>query len=112
MSSTTQQYFPDADRYVLDFGACSAQRGYAQIGTASDAAWYGNWASPAERRVVTYAEGDLIIIQAFTDDEFVAEIRRIADFHRDADAFKGIDCGLNQQVEQAFRSMGLDDLLH
>lgn len=112
MPSRTERHFPNADSYVLDFGACSTTRGYAQIDTGSDAAWYGNWASPAERKVVTYAEGDIIIVQAFNDEEFVAEIRRIADFHRGADEFKGIDCGLNDQVEQAFRSMGLGDLLH
>lgn len=112
MPSRTERHFPNADRYVLDFGACSASRGYAQLDTGSDAAWYGNWASPSERKVVTYAEGDLIIIQAFTDEEFVGEIRRVADFHREADEFKGIDCGLNEDIGQAFRNMGLADLLH
>ena len=114
-----EKFVPEYDRYVFDLHHCTNKKGFAQVDTGTDAPYYGMWANPFDRRIVTYAEGDVIIQTAADMDEFAAEIRRIAAWHNDPDnaptsrsGFRGIDCGLDQEMKQAFCKAGLDDLLH
>lgn len=51
--------FEPGDRYRYDFDLCSCARGWAQVDTAQDASWFGTWASPAERTILNFAEGDV-----------------------------------------------------
>ena len=66
----TRQFAP-GDRYRYDFGLCSYENGWAQIDTAQDASWFGIWASPTERTILNFAQGD--VTRTICDND--AEIR-------------------------------------
>lgn len=99
----------DGSRYAYDTGECSAKNGYAQIDTTSDASYYGNWASPSARTIVSFAEGDVCRTICESDEEFTREVQRFADY--DPEDFIGIDAPTDTLAE-AFRSLGLGHLLH
>ena len=104
--------FIDADRYHWD-DQLTAEKGYAQIDSEQDAWYYGTWCSPFERKVVTYAEGDLTTATAATDDEFVAYIRRMDEASRKAGRGSlQIDPWFSQSLLDRFKQLGLGDLLH
>ena len=107
-----EKHYPNTSRYILDFGPCRTDEGYAQCDTLQDASYFGIWANPTERRIVTYAEGDLIIKDADTDEEFIEEIKKISLFHDLYDEFIGIDPGMNTELASKFKKLGLGDLLH
>ena len=103
----------DTDRYRFDHGECSAERGFAQVDTGQDASYFGTWANPTTRQIVSFAEGDITEQTADTDEEFVAELRAIYDWNvASGHGFKGIDAMLNSDIEAAFRRLGCGDLLH
>lgn len=109
----TERKFLPADRYVYDFGPCSVKNGFAQIDTSQDASYFGTWANPQTLVIVSYCEGDVTIQTADNAQEFANELRNIKAWNDNNDhTFKGIDPGLNSDIESAFASLGLDDLLH
>ena len=112
MRDVKTDFTPNGDRYEFDFKLCTAPKGWAQLDTESDAWYFGIWANPERRQTVNYCEGDLTIITVDTDQEFIHEIRRIADWHNEHNRFKGIDPGLNGDLKQRFVNLGLADLLH
>ena len=61
--------FEPGDRYHYDFDICSCARGWAQVDTAQDAAWFGTWASPSERTILNFAEGDVTRTICETDED-------------------------------------------
>ena len=101
----------DGERYRFDFGECSAAHGFAQLDTESDAWYYGAWANPHTLQLVTYTEGD--ITHQTTEDpaDFIAAVRDFAAFGG-PDHFKGIDPMGGAGIAEAFRALGLGDLLH
>lgn len=102
-----------ADRYKYDFGACSTQKGFAQVDTGQDAHYFGTWANPERLIVVCYCEGDVSIERYDSPGEFVAgilEIRRWNEEH--GHGFKGIDPMMNDAIKEGFVKLGLGDLLH
>ena len=105
--------FAPTDRYVYDFGPCSSKNGFAQLDTAQDASYYGMWANPEKRIIVSYCEGDVTTTICDNDKEFVEEIDRIADFNNSNGLdFKGIDPGFNDALKERFVSIGLSHYLH
>lgn len=100
----------EGDRYQFDWLLC--RRGWAQLDTGADAAWYGAWADPIGLVIVQFVEGDLIQTVCDTMDELAAELRRFADWHRKHDGFKGIDPGLNPDRQRIWRDAGLADLMY
>ncbi|MCL5779200.1 hypothetical protein M1105_19745 [Limibaculum sp. FT325] len=105
--------FEPGDRYRYDFDLCAPSKGWAQVDTAQDAAWFGTWASPAERMIVNYAEGDVTRQICETDAEFAAVLRELDRWNRE----KGygparIDPGLRPELAEAFMRLGLLDMLH
>ena len=98
------------DRYHFDFNACNIKKGFAQIDDRQDAPYYGQWANPAERKYVSYCEGDVMIMTFDNDAEFAEFIRKLSS---DAN-FKGIDpgCDHTNPVAEGFKRVGLGDLLH
>ena len=113
MSVTINRNFLPADRYRFDFGMCSYKNGYAQIDTKQDASYFGNWCSPSERTIVSYCEGDVTVTKADTDEEFVAEIRKMAAWNDEHGwGPLKIDALLNERLTEAFTALGLADLLH
>ena len=111
---TQDLFYPEAERYDLDFGPCSMKKNFAQVDTGQDASYYGIWANPFKRQIVSFCEGDLHIQNAETDDEFTETIRSIEKFHNKYDEFSGIDTGIDPEetVKTAFQKLGLGDLLY
>ena len=110
--TTTREFCP-ADRYVYDFGLCHFKKGWAQVDTSEDAPWFGTWASPSRRAILTYCEGDVTLQQADTDEEFAAELRRIKAWNEEqGHRFLGIDAACDPGMIAAFEALGLGDLLH
>ncbi len=110
---TVKKFIEDGDRYVFDFSLCTTGKGFAQLDTCQDAHYFGMWANPTKRQVVTYAEGDLTVKNADSDSEFVDEIRAIVIWHEENGLkFKGIDPGFNADLKASFIDLGLNDLLH
>ena len=98
-------------RYHYNFSLCSTTGQWARIDTGQDAPWFGQWANPFERRVLRYAEGDLSCTACGTDEEFTAELERIAEFHRNNDEWKGIDPWSTALLD-CFVAAGAGHLVH
>lgn len=108
-----ERSFYPSDRYTFDWGCCSTRNGYAQVDTSQDASYYGTWANPFERRIVTYCEGDVTVQTCDSDTEFRDAIIEMKNWteqfgHR----FLGIDCGFNCHLAHGFVTCNLGDLLH
>ena len=110
--TTTTSFHPGADRYELDFGPCSYARGFAQVDTAQDAWYFGTWTNPDTRRIVSFAEGDLTIRDAESDEEYTAALRELRDWNDERQQWKGIDPGLGETMRARFAALGVADLLH
>lgn len=102
-------HFPNGDRYALDFDACSARNGFAQIDTDSDAWYFGQWANPHRLRYVSFCEGDLTILDFDSAAEFA---RFIVESIASRDGFRGIDTMCNQRITRGFCAAGLGRFLH
>lgn len=109
----TTRSFQPADRYAFDFGPCSYANGFAQIDTAQDASYFGTWASPAARKIVSYAEGDVTIHEAESDEEFAAAVRQIDEWNvQHGYGNARIDPGFDPAMRAAFEAVGLADMIH
>lgn len=103
----------DADRYHFDFAICHPDAGWAQVDTPEDAWYFGTWANPTSLMITTYAEGDVTTRTCETAEEFVAEMRRIEAWTREnKGAPARIDPMLRDDIADAFRDLGLGDMLH
>lgn len=79
-------------RYQFDFRICSADQGWRQYDTHQDAPYFGIWVHLQKRRVVTYCEGDLSIVDCADDDHLRAELKCMGEFYGDPPpAFIAID---------------------
>ncbi|MDE0456064.1 MAG: hypothetical protein OXI15_02115 [Chromatiales bacterium] len=94
-------------RYDYDFTLCCE---WAQMDTEADAPWFGQWANPFTRTVITFAEGDETTTRCADDERFAAELRRIAAWHDEHNRWKGIDAW-NDPLAAQFASAGAGDLL-
>ena len=101
----TSEFFIEADRYLFD---SKLAKSYAQIDTDQDAWYFGMWACPIHKTVITYAEGDLSKTICDTDAEFIAEMQRISQWP----SFKGVDIGWTTDFKRAWEDLGLASLLH
>ena len=99
------------NRYAYDFGLCSSKSDWAQMDTAQDAPWFGQWANPFERQILCYAEGDGTLIECDTDAEFASELDRITAFHRENDQWKGIDTW-SVRIRERFAAAGARHLVY
>lgn len=101
---------PLTDRYAFD-RCFNVGRGYAQVDTSQDAAYFGTWANPSERKIVTYAEGDITYQTAETDEEFAEAIRSLWEWNRERGFLFGIDAGRSEALANRFKALGLGELL-
>ena len=99
------------DHYVFDFDACPWSAGWAQLDTPQDAWYFGTWADPAGRLLVTYAEGD-ITVQGFEDDAaFCEAVRKWSAWQLEHYEKRGtVDPGLDPARIEAWEDLGLADL--
>jgi hypothetical protein len=102
------------DRYAFDFGECSTANGFAQIDTAQDASYYGQWCNPETLVIVSYIEGDVTRKQCETGEEFAETLQHLKAWTNAAGYdFRGIDPGCRQPAIRArFVALGLSDMLH
>ena len=110
----TKRFHPSTDRYAFDVGVCSTGKGWAQMDTSQDASYYGQWCNPTARKLVSFVEGDIYVTRCQTDTEFVAEVRKVADFAAEyaPDGWRGLDPGFSDELEARLVAIGLADLLH
>lgn len=73
--------FRDTGRYVFDFDICKPEEGWEQYDTCQDASYFGVWVQSSVRWILTYAEGDLSLVQCATQESFQAELKSMADFY-------------------------------
>jgi len=107
----TYSYFvEDGDRYRYDFNICSVAKNFAQVDTREDAWYFGIWANPFTRKVVTYAEGDVTVQTAETDEQFVRALEKLEHYYQEG--FKGIDPGFSDELRAKFIDIGLEGLIH
>ena len=107
----TAEFYP-SNRYQYDFGLCSHRNGFAQIDTAQDAEYYGNWINPTQRILFTYMEGECITMEFDTDDEMKSEILELSAWHNDDGGKFKIDGMCNDEIINKFTDIGLSHLLH
>jgi hypothetical protein len=105
--SITRDHAATGDRYEIDAMLCPA--GWAQLDSPEDASWYGIWAHPKHRAIVSYCEGDIARYHADSDEEFCQEIQRFNRFHQREG---GIRIDPVRGDRQAWEALGLADLLH
>jgi hypothetical protein len=110
MAITTTREFAESNRYQYDNLLLS--RGFAQIDSAQDASYYGNWADPVRLILFSYIEGDCQTVQCETELEFKEQIYKVCDWLRLHNTLYGIDPGIKQESKDRWVALGLSDLLH
>ena len=109
----TRDFRPLSDRYSFDTGPCSYAKGFAQIDTKQDAPWLGSWAAPNRPTIVSFCQGDVTTTVCETDEEFVGQLREMARWNDEAGyGPMKIDAVSDDELRQAFETLGLADLLH
>lgn len=71
-------FFMDRDRYYYDHRLGSE---WKQYDTDQDAPYFGVWVNVSKRKILTYAEGDLIMCICPTLDSFRAELETMSEFY-------------------------------
>ena len=61
---------PEATRYAYDLIHCATDRGWCQYDTPQDASYFGCWVHHEERLIVMFAEGDVILVDCPTPNQF------------------------------------------
>ena len=112
MAIKTERSLINGDRYQFDFGPCAAHHGFAQIDTDLDAWYYGHWANPHKRQIVSFVEGDLTIQTCDTDAEFISELNRTINWCIDQEIWRGIDALDSCNTRQKFIDLGFSSQLH
>jgi len=109
MTYTETKTFQDnLDRYYFD----STLKGFCQLDTKQDASWFGNWLDPIKQKIATYAEGDICFATETDPAAYAKRVRTICDWYKKNGEFIGIDPMGNEPAKEAFKSLGLADLLH
>lgn len=68
-------------RYVFDFNYFAEDAAWKQFDTKQDVSYFGLWVHGEDRRIATYAEGDLTEVTCPDQEGFVAEIRSMEAFY-------------------------------
>ena len=104
----------DRNRYYYDFGPCHFSKGWAQLDTAQDASYFGNWINPITLRAFSYCEGDLTTVECESEAEFVEHVREAMRFYRVERGETGaaIDGMCSERIIEALKRMGLGEFLH
>lgn len=87
-SNYIDRYSHHIDRYHYD----NRLKGWKQYDTSQDAWYFGIWVNVEERKILTYCEGDVIIVTCTTEENYHAELMSMAEFYGPPpQAFVGID---------------------
>ena len=75
--STLERWFTsNGDRYAMDFTHCGMRSNWYQLDSGQDAWYYGTWANPVDKLVLSYTEGDITLTRCKDAAEYTAEIER------------------------------------
>lgn len=95
-SETTNQHgnrvrhvFHSTERYLFDFNLDLSQ--WAQFDTESDAWYFGCWTNKSERRVLSYVEGDIYLVECEDDESYDREVAALCEFHKPSPEFIVLD---------------------
>lgn len=102
----------DADRYKYDFRYCTASKGWAQLDSTQDAPYYGTWVNPFTRCLFNYCEGDILLTECDTEEDFIQAVRECVEWNKERDYFLGIDGMCHVLIIEKFREYGLGEFLH
>ena len=109
MTYTEKKFYQDeVDRYYFD----TTLKGFSQLDTKQDAPWFGNWLDPINQKLVTFAEGDICLATETNSNAFAKRVRMICNWYKENNTFIGIDPMGNEPAREAYKSLGLTDLLH
>ncbi len=106
----TREFCAEAVRFDFDNQLIPA--GWSQLDTESDASWFGLWAHPVHRKLISFCEGDITAQTCSDAESFRAEVERIATWHQQQGGRLRIDPGLKPERAQQWRDAGLGHLLH
>jgi hypothetical protein len=115
MSKITRGFEVFADRYKYDFKLCHYKDGWAQLDTAQDASYFGNWINPITLKLFSYVEGDTTLTECESEAEFAAVVREACEWHKERGYWTerdGIDGMCSEPIIEAFKRMGLEQYLH
>ncbi len=74
-------FMQHASRYTFDFTHCTCLDGWRQFDTKQDASYFGIWIHDARRHIVTYAEGDLTVVECADAEGFRRELEALHAYH-------------------------------
>lgn len=103
------------ERYTFDFNECTYAKGWAQIDTDQDASYFGQWVQPWQRKVCSYVEGDVRVIQAESDAELAEYLRDLSAWNEKMGYRPArIDAGLSRRAEfvERLEALGLGGMIH
>ena len=92
----------DISRYNFD------AKGYAQLDTTEDAWYYGHWVDFKNLKIISYAEGDVSIETCENKEEFKKLLKKVVEYLKFDESFKGLDLMCDENNIKAFESLGLD----
>ena len=88
----TSAFVEGLDRYFFDERVTRRGAGWQQWDTNQDASYFGVWVHRDLRQVLTFAEGDITVVECFDDATFKAEIESMEHLYGDEPpAATGID---------------------
>lgn len=82
--------FMSIDRYYYDRKLKSSE-GWEQYDTTEDAWYFGVWVNVRTRKIFSYTEGDLTLVESPTQEIFIAELKHLAECYEPAQSFSTID---------------------
>ena len=79
----TSHFVENGERYYYDFEECTPDKGWVQYDTSQDAWYFGVWVNVKDRKVLTYAEGDVTLVECPDDDHLRAELKKMGECYGD-----------------------------
>jgi hypothetical protein len=74
-------YSPYDSRYVYDFQVCTAEKGWQQYDTDQDASYFGVWVHIEKHQVLTFVEGEQILVKCDDVDGLRRELASMKAFY-------------------------------
>lgn len=72
---------PFTRRRLFDDHHCTLEEGWRNFETAQDAPYFGIWTHEERRQIVTFAEGDLSVVECLDEAMFSAELFSMRAFY-------------------------------
>lgn len=86
-----RRLFWSTERYVFDFAPDFHADGWQQFDTDQDARYFGVWINSFKHMIVTYAEGDWMLVECGDRERYLRAIQRAIDFYGEGFIAKVID---------------------